>query len=111
MISILPSPMTSAVCVGLSNVTRSSRCSYLILSLAYYETNFFVEAIESRRRALEIDPKLVVASNNICIAYVRLGKYASTIEACSQELEIDPEFSRAQANLRWARDNPNTSME
>jgi tetratricopeptide (TPR) repeat protein len=87
---------------AIENPTPSN---HLNLSLAYYHAGLYVESIESCRSALEVDPDLAAAYNNICSAQVHLGEYTNAIAACTRALEIDPGFLRARANLRWAQDS------
>ena len=52
---------------------------------------------------LEIDPRDVVAYNNICAAHAKLAEWDRAIDACEKALAISPNHRLARNNLRWAR--------
>jgi Tfp pilus assembly protein PilF len=76
---------------------------YIQLSLEQYRAEQYRECVETCRQALEIQPESSLLYNNMCSCYNKLREWDRAIEACQRALEIDPEFSRARANLDWAR--------
>ena len=62
----------------------------------------YQEAIESYKQAIEIDPDLALAHNNLGLAYCELGKYEEAIESHMQAIRIDPDYALAHYNLGLA---------
>jgi tetratricopeptide (TPR) repeat protein len=61
------------------------------------------QAIELYKKAIEIDPKLVAAYNNLGVAYSEQGRYPEAIELYQKALSIDGGFSEARKNLGYAQ--------
>ena len=76
---------------------------YINLSLAYYKKGLFIEAIEACNNALEINPKLPVAYNNMCSALNQLKKWEEAEAACLKAVALDANYQLAKNNLRWAQ--------
>ena len=76
---------------------------YISLSLAYYKNGMFIEAIEACNKALEINPKLPVAYNNICSSLNQLKKWGKAEAACQKAIELYPDYQLAKNNLLWAQ--------
>jgi protein O-mannosyl-transferase len=81
--------------------------NYLNLSLEYYYQDMYAESIDACYKALDINPNLAIAYNNICSAYNRLKEYDKAIEACNKALEINPNYERAKNNLELAKSKLN----
>ncbi len=78
---------------------------YFRMGFVYYNNKKFNKCIEMNRKALELDPNLASAYNNICSAYNSMGKWDSAILACDRALQIQPDFAMAQNNRNWAYKN------
>ncbi|MCJ7586842.1 MAG: tetratricopeptide repeat protein, partial [Candidatus Aminicenantes bacterium] len=57
------------------------------------------EAIAEARRALELDPKLALARNNLGIAFARLGRNEDAFRELGEAVAIDPNCRDALWNL------------
>ncbi len=75
---------------------------YNNLGYYYYKFGFYDRSIEVSKDLLKIDPKNVMAYNNICASYNQLQKWVLGAKACNEALEIDPDFQLAKNNLKWA---------
>ena len=76
--------------------------------IAYYHSNLGEmlrlsgrpkEAIESGRRAIELDPNHPSALSNLGIAYFDNGDYESAEQCYRRALALDPDFAEAYSNL------------
>lgn len=76
--------------------------NYINLSLEFYNKQMYRQCIDACREALKINPKSVLAYNNICTAYNMLGEYDNAIEAGKKALAIDPDNTLAKGNLQLA---------
>ncbi len=76
--------------------------NYLNLSLYCFQTKLYQESVKMAEKAVALNPKNIVAYNNICSAYVMLKEYDKAIEAANKALAIDPNFQLAKNNLAWA---------
>jgi tetratricopeptide (TPR) repeat protein len=56
-------------------------------------------AIDSFRRALNLDPRNVIATYNLALAYARLGKLDKAITGFSRTLDLDPQQQQARLDL------------
>lgn len=77
--------------------------SYIELSLAYYNTGNYQACIDACYKALELNPNLAGAYNNICSSYNSMKQWDKAIEACNKALEISPSYELAKNNLNWAK--------
>ena len=82
---------------------KTLRRNYLNLAFVYYNTKRYTECIEMNRKALNLNPNLGTAYNNICSAYNSMGKWDSAIMACNMALKIQPDLTLAKNNLAWAK--------
>jgi TPR repeat len=73
------------------------------LSLRYYQTGQFENAIEEAGAALKLRPEFAEAYNNMGAAYGALGLWEKEISACEKALLIRPDFQLAKNNLEWAK--------
>jgi len=62
-------------------------------------TNRPDEAMEEYRKALQRDPLLVDARNNLAVAYARQGRMAEAAAELQKVLAADPDNARARTNL------------
>lgn len=81
--------------------------NYLNLSLTYYNTGNYPACIEACNKALELDPNLAGAYNNICSAYNMMQQWEKAIKACNKALSINPNYELAKNNLNWAKSELN----
>ena len=79
--------------------------NYLDLSLLYYKNGQMKECISACEKALELQPRMAMAYNNICAAYNSLGEWKKGISACKKAIEIDTSFQLAKNNLAWAQNS------
>jgi tetratricopeptide (TPR) repeat protein len=77
--------------------------SYMSQSVEFYSKKQYHECIRCDRKALELNPKLSQAYNNICSAYNNLGEWDSAIQACNKAIELSPDFNLAKANLKYSQ--------
>jgi len=82
--------------------TVASEESYVNLALTYYTANRYRECIYFSRKALQINPRNVIAYNNICCSYNGLQNWDSAIIAGNAALSIDPGYQLAKNNIQWA---------
>ena len=75
----------------------------LDLSLFFYGEGAYDAVIDAGERALALNPRSVVAYNNICSAYNVLERWNDAIDACEAALRIDPVHELATNNLALAR--------
>ena len=57
------------------------------------------DAIESYRRALEIDPVLAIARNGLSMALKKKGDLPGAIEAAQKLIELEPDDPLSHTNL------------
>jgi tetratricopeptide (TPR) repeat protein len=100
IISKVANTLTAQATDALENPSADK---YINLSLAYYKKGLFVEAIEACNNALEINPKLPVAYNNMCSALNQLKKWEEAEAACLKAVALDANYQLAKNNLRWAQ--------
>lgn len=68
-----------------------------------FQTVGELEAAEAAyRRALELDPGMVKALNNLGLVYRELGRFAEAAEVLRRALQLAPDFLPARANLGLA---------
>lgn len=85
------------------SVKNLSANDYINLSLELYNQKLYEQCIHACIKALELNPKLKEAYNNIGIANIQLKKIDEAIEALNNALALDPEFELAKNNLKWAQ--------
>ena len=83
--------------------TKPDYTSYINLGMAYYSRANYPESIKAWQKALEYNPKGVLAYNNIAAAYGNMNNYEAEIKICEQVLAIDPNLEIAKGNLKWAQ--------
>ena len=57
------------------------------------------EAIECYRKAIELEPKLAVAHQDLSAALMNQGKLDEAIECCRRAIELEPKYAVAHNNL------------
>ncbi len=92
---------------GLEKISNKklTKNEYLNISFYYYRLGFYERCIKTSEELLMIDPKNVVALNNICSSYNAMKKYDIAIGFCNKALELNPNFERAKNNLKWAQES------
>ena len=67
--------------------------------LDQHDQGLYDEAIESYKRAIELDPKFVVANNNLGMVYIDKEMFPEAIAAFDRTIELDPSYAEAHNNL------------
>jgi tetratricopeptide (TPR) repeat protein len=80
---------------------------YLNRAFAFYTSKNYHDCISLNRKALELNPDLPQAYNNICSAYNCLGEWDSAIVACNKAIELKPEYDLAKNNLKYSYSQKN----
>ena len=80
-------------------IENKTEIDYFILGNNYFDTTKYEKAIESYKKAIEINPEYYNAYNNLGYAYFNRTKYEKAIEAYSNEIKINPKDSSAYYNL------------
>jgi superkiller protein 3 len=57
------------------------------------------EAVTAYQQAIQANPKLALAYNNLGAAYERQGKRSQAIDEYRRALQIDPGYADAKRNL------------
>ena len=73
---------------------------WINLSLTQYQRKQYQASIDSARRALDLNPKLATAYNNIGAGYAGLQQWKEAIENERAALHLDPTLQIAQNNLK-----------
>jgi tetratricopeptide (TPR) repeat protein len=73
---------------------------WINLSLAQYMQKQYRASIDSARHALDLNPKLATAYNNIGAGYAGLSLWKDAIENEREALRLDPTLQIAQNNLK-----------
>ncbi|UCF71373.1 MAG: tetratricopeptide repeat protein [candidate division WOR-3 bacterium] len=60
------------------------------LAIVFYNKGLYQEAIEELQKALDLDPKFVLARNNLDIILRKTGKLEERVEQLSKDIEKDP---------------------
>jgi len=89
--------------VGLciDSVQKSPRKArpYVNLGFAYLNSADYDRALETTRKALELDPKLAIAYQNLSVIYQKRGDLNQAIQAGQRAIELDPGLSTAYHTL------------
>jgi tetratricopeptide (TPR) repeat protein len=88
-------PMLRQVLAGLDDAL-----THYNLGVVLSATNRATEAIAEYKKALERDPLLFDARNNLAVAYARQGKMAEAAAELRKVLAADPQNAMARANLQ-----------
>ncbi|MEW7291006.1 hypothetical protein [Aquimarina sp. 2304DJ70-9] len=92
---------------GMRRRSKMTIKEYHLLSYNYYKLGYYQKCIEISNELLEVDPKSIVAFNNICSAYNQMQQWEQGARACTKALEINPSFQLAKNNLDWAKQQLN----
>jgi tetratricopeptide (TPR) repeat protein len=76
---------------------------YLDLSLDYYNTGNYLQCIAACKKAIQLQPNLAEAYNNMGAAYNLLGRYADAVPALQMAIGLKPDFQLAKNNLALAK--------
>jgi len=77
---------------------------FLNVSLQYYEAGRYQDCIAAAREALQRDPDMAEAYNNLAAGSASLGMWDEAIRAANEAIRIKPDFQLARNNLAWALD-------
>lgn len=72
------------------------------LGLSLQEMHRYDEALESFRKALEVDPGYAPGYNNIATTLICLGRYEDAVPWAQEALKLDPKHKNAWTNLGFA---------
>lgn len=75
---------------------------YIKLGLEYQALRNFNKCVECWKKAVEVDPKNVLAHNNVGVGYMFIEKYDEAIASFKKTLEISPDYQLGKNNLAWA---------
>lgn len=67
--------------------------------LTFKSSGLYEEAIEAYKQAITLNPKYVLAYNNLGNVFYSRRKYKEAIEAYQQAIKIDPKYALAYFNL------------
>ncbi len=88
---------------GLSNVLYATpEIAYTNMGWAYYNKGDYETALRAFNRAIESNPRYVMAYYNQGLAYLSLGKDRKAVKAFTEAIEIFPDFIDAHYNLGLA---------
>jgi tetratricopeptide (TPR) repeat protein len=73
---------------------------WINLSLAQYQRKQYQASIDSARRALDLNPKLATAYNNIGAGYAGLLQWKDAVRNEQEALRLDPTLQIARNNLK-----------
>ncbi|MHC4200716.1 MAG: tetratricopeptide repeat protein, partial [Planctomycetota bacterium] len=73
--------------------------SFFNRGLDQHDQGLYDEAIESYKRAVELDPDFVVANNNLGMVYIDKEMFPEAIAAFDRTIELDPGYAEAHNNL------------
>jgi tetratricopeptide (TPR) repeat protein len=79
-----------------------SAADYLNDSLVLNQAGRYDESIAAARHALELDPKMAEAWNNIAAAAESLHRWDDAIGAAQKAIALKPGFQLAKNNLAWS---------
>lgn len=75
---------------------------YLNESLTLNQAGKFEESIAAARKALQLNPKMAGAWNNIAAGNESLHRWDDAIAAAQKAIALDPNFQLAKNNLAWS---------
>jgi tetratricopeptide (TPR) repeat protein len=92
---------TDEVSLCIDSVQKSPRKArpYTNLGYAYLNSADYERALETTRKALELDPKFAIAYHNLSVIYQKRGDLGQAIQAGQRAIELDPTLSMAYHSL------------
>lgn len=87
---------------------------YTILGRTYKDLGRHREAIETHKRAIDINPAFHKAWNNLGIAYLETGRFDEAVQCFEKAVDLDPDYSFAQVSLAATyiqRNKPEQAIE
>lgn len=79
-------------------------------SFRAHQAGKFDDAIAFAKKALEADPNLADAYNNIAVSYLGLKQYDQAIAAAQDALRLKPDYQLAKNNLAWIQQEKTKAM-
>ncbi|MDJ1175316.1 tetratricopeptide repeat protein [Roseofilum capinflatum] len=76
--------------------------AYVWLGIALRNQGKLPEAVQSYRRALQLDPEYALAHYNLGLALYDQGKLPEAVQSYRRALQLDPEYAAAHNNLGLA---------
>jgi tetratricopeptide (TPR) repeat protein len=92
-------PGNGEVKLALAGPALQGAPMWLQMSLTQYQNHAYQQSIASAKKALDIDPKLAEAYNNIGADYAEMGDLKNAIANEKMALEINPDLQIAKNNL------------
>jgi tetratricopeptide (TPR) repeat protein len=77
--------------------------NYVNLSLAFYNSNQFLESAVAAKAAAQLKPGYGIAWNNICAAYNRIGEWDSAFDAGAHAVQLQPDDQLSKNNFIYAQ--------
>ena len=87
--------------LGIDSVQKSPRKArpYANLGYAYLNSADYDRALETTRKAIDLDPKLAIAYENLSVIYQKRGDLNQAVQAGQRAIELDPSLSIAYHSL------------
>lgn len=77
--------------------------TYNNLAWVYSRSGRFDQAITAGRKAISLDPHLLIAYSNVAMTYqYQLGDVKSALDICQQALQVDPQNAWASDCVGWS---------
>jgi len=76
--------------------------AFLNEALDHHDREQYDEAIRCYQKAIEIDPGLVVAHNNLGMVWIDKGMFKEAVASLERAVELDPSYAEAYNNLGFA---------
>ena len=92
-------PTDGAIQMALMGAAQQTAAFWLNRSLALYNQRQYQGAIDAARHALQLDPKMAEAWNNIGAGEAGLGEWDEAIHAEQEALQLNPQLQIAKNNL------------
>jgi tetratricopeptide (TPR) repeat protein len=106
-LALAPEDVVASSVVGQSQMQGRMRpvlsaADWVNLSLSQYRLGQYEASITSARSALELDPAMAEAYNNIGAAYAGMHRWDEAIRADEKAVRLKPTLEIARNNLAWA---------
>ena len=83
--------------------TSFTATDYVTASLQYYNRGEYEKCIDASEKALDLDPAISAAYNNICVSNIQLKRWDRAIDACEKAIALNPDIKLFRNNLAWAQ--------